>query len=73
MFMKKHYAISGKKVNGQKPFSLLTLIRLKERIFLSPERSKLCFELLEMNSAAQNNLPRRGLENILQSRCFIKL
>jgi hypothetical protein len=36
--------------------SLLTVIRLKGRIFLSPERSKLCFELLGMNSAAQNNL-----------------
>jgi hypothetical protein len=66
--MKKHYDTSAKKVNGQKPFSLLTLIRLKERIFLSPERSKLCFELLEINSAAQNNLPCRGLENILRSR-----
>jgi hypothetical protein len=70
--MKKHYDTSAKKVNGQKPFSLLTLIRLKERIFLSSERSKLCFELLEMNSAAQNNLPRQRLENILRSRCFIR-
>jgi hypothetical protein len=32
----------------------LSIIRLLGRIFLSPERSKVCFELLEMNSAAQN-------------------
>jgi hypothetical protein len=68
--MQKHYTISDKKVNGQKQFSLLTLIRLKERIFLSPERSKLCFEHLETISDAQNNLPCRGLENALRSRGF---
>lgn len=46
--------------NGVCRFSLLTLIRLKGQIFLSPDRSKLCFELLEMNSAAQNHLPLEG-------------
>jgi hypothetical protein len=43
-------------------FSLLTLICPEGQIFCSPEQSKLCFELLEILSAAQNDLPsRRGL------------
>lgn len=34
-------------------------------VMFSRENSKLCFELLEMLSAAQNNLPlRRGLKNL---------
>jgi hypothetical protein len=41
-------------------FSLLYLIRPAGRILCSPEQSKLCFELLEMYSAAQNNLPLQG-------------
>jgi hypothetical protein len=32
-------------------------------IIFSRENSKLCFELLEILSASQNNLPCRGLEN----------
>lgn len=37
----------------------------------SRENSKLCFELLEILSAAQNNLPlHRGLKN-LRSRFFL--
>jgi hypothetical protein len=47
-------------VDGMKPFSLLYLIRPAGRILCSPEQSKLCFELLEMYSAAQNNLPLQG-------------
>src|SRR5690606_7039333 len=33
------------------------------RIFCSPEQSKLCFEMLEINSAPQNHLPLQGAEN----------
>ncbi|MVZ64201.1 hypothetical protein [Sphingobacterium humi] len=29
-------------------------------IFCSPEQSKLCFEMLEINSASQNHLPLQG-------------
>lgn len=47
--------------NGLEPFPLTANhIRPSGRIFLSKERSKLCFELLEMLSAAQNNLPLQG-------------
>lgn len=33
------------------------------RIFCSPEQSKLCFEMLEINSAPQNHLLRQLAEN----------
>jgi hypothetical protein len=39
---------------------------------VSQETSKLCFEMLEMNSASQNNLPC-GAGKRLRSRRFIKL
>jgi len=35
----------------------------RRRIFCSPEQSKLCFEMLEINSASQNHLPLQGVEN----------
>jgi len=47
-------------VDGLTPYSLLYIIRPEGRILCSPEQSKLCFELLEMYSAAQNNLPLQG-------------
>lgn len=37
----------------------------------SPEHGKLCFEHLEKNSAAQNNLPSQGAEKDLRSRLFV--
>jgi hypothetical protein len=40
---------------------------------VSQETSKLCFELLEILSAAQNHLPLQGAEKRLQSRRFIKI
>lgn len=49
-------------LNTFEVFSLLSLVRPAGRILLSPERSKVCFELLEMNSAAQNPCSCRGLE-----------
>ena len=39
----------------------------------SRENSKLCFEQLKMNSAAQNNLPLQGAGKRLRSRRFIKI
>lgn len=39
----------------------------------SKENSKLCFEMLEMNSASQNHLPLQGARKRLQSRRFIKI
>lgn len=38
----------------------------------SPEHGKLCFEMLEMNSASQNNLPC-GAGKRLQSRRFYNI
>jgi hypothetical protein len=49
--------------NGIKPFFSLYPIRPVGRIFCSPEQSKLCFEMLEINSAPQNHLPLQGVEN----------
>lgn len=43
------------------------------RIFCSPEQSKLCFELLKILSAAQNNLPLQGAGSNLRSRLLIRL
>jgi hypothetical protein len=59
---KKNGTYSLKKETARSCFSLPYLIRLKGRVFLSPERSKLCFELLEILSAAQNHLPLQGTE-----------
>ena len=57
----------GQKKKGMKPFSVYFLY-LK---MLPRSNSKLCFELLEILSAAQNNLPlRRGLKN-LRSRFLV--
>jgi hypothetical protein len=53
---------------GKEQISLLSLICPAGQILLSPERSKLCFEQLEINSAAQNNLPLQGAGKILRSR-----
>jgi len=55
------------KIKGREAlFSNTSILRM-----LSRDNSKLCFELLEILSAAQNNLPlRRGLKN-LQSRFFL--
>lgn len=47
-----------------KPFSM-------DRFMCSTEHSKLCFELLETFSAAQNNLPLQGAKNALRSRGFV--
>jgi len=44
-------------------FFPLYAIRPVGRIFCSPEQSKLCFEMLEINSAPQNHLPLQGVEN----------
>lgn len=52
--------------NGTKPFfSALSNPHppIGGRIFCSPEQSKLCFEMLEINSAAKNHLPLQGVEN----------
>ncbi|WP_254534190.1 MULTISPECIES: hypothetical protein [unclassified Sphingobacterium] len=52
--------------NGAKPFfSALPnpYPPIGGRIFCSPEQSKLCFEMLEINSAPQNHLPLQGAEN----------
>lgn len=60
-------------INGERPIAVCDrdlFIRPTGRIFLSTERSKLCFELLEILSAAQNNLPLQGAGNNLRSRCF---
>lgn len=38
---------------------------------LSRDNGKLCFEMLEMNSASQNHLPCRGLENASEVGVFI--
>ncbi len=47
--------------NGSKSlFFPLFTIRPIGRIFCSPEQSKLCFELLGINSAPQNHLPLQG-------------
>jgi len=42
------------------------------RIFLSPERSKLCFELLRTFCAAQNHLSCRGLKTPSEVGVFLK-
>lgn len=44
----------------KKSFFPLSPIRPAGRIFCSPEQSKLCFELLGINSASQNHLPLQG-------------
>ena len=52
--------------NGIKPFfSALSNPHpaIGGRIFCSPEQSKLCFEMLEINSAPQNHLPLQRAEN----------
>jgi hypothetical protein len=54
-------------------FSLLILIRLEGRIFLSPERSKLCFQALEIRIVPQNYLPCRELEKPSEVRLFAKV
>ncbi|OUD31364.1 hypothetical protein FPG59_15120 [Flavobacterium sp. FPG59] len=55
------------KKKGIKPFQLYLFLKM-----VSQETSKLCFEMLEMNSASQNNLPLQGAGKRLQSRRFIK-
>jgi hypothetical protein len=40
---------------------------------VSQETSKLCFEMLEMNSASQNHLPLQGLENASKVGVLLKL
>ncbi len=52
--------------NGAKPFfSALPNPHppIGGRIFCSPEQSKLCFEMLEINSASQNHLLRQLAES----------
>jgi hypothetical protein len=51
------------KKKGIKPFQLKPSVRIFSR-----ENSKLCFEMLEMNSASQNHLPLQGAGKRLQSR-----
>ena len=40
---------------------------------VSQETSKLCFEMLEMNSASQNHLPCWGLKNVSKVDVLLKL
>jgi hypothetical protein len=40
---------------------------------VSQETSKLCFEMLEMNSASQNHLPYRGLKNVSEVGVLLNL
>jgi len=61
--MQKHADISCMKRISPKLFFPATFNPSEGRIFLSSERSKLCFELLGKYSVAQNNLPLQGAEN----------
>lgn len=64
--MEKSLGYSVKGWNGSKPFfSALPNPHppIGGRIFCSPEQSKLCFEMLEINSAPQNHLPLQRAEN----------
>ncbi|QKJ64960.1 hypothetical protein [Flavobacterium sp. M31R6] len=56
------------KKKGIKPFQLKPSV-----IMFSKENGKLCFEMLEMNSASQNNLPCRGLKNVSKVAVLLKL
>jgi hypothetical protein len=58
----------GKEKKDIKPFQLKPSV-----IMFSKENSKLCSELLEMNSASQNHLPCRGLKNVSKVAVLLKL
>jgi len=69
-------AKSGRDLHGKRQIAVSFEdrdIRPIGRIFLSTERSKLCFELLEIFSAAQNNLPLQGAENTSEVGVLIKM
>ena len=53
---------------GRQPFSIKSILKMFSR-----ENSKLCFEQLKMNSAPQNNLPCRELENAFEVGVLLKL
>lgn len=53
---------------GRQPFSIKSILKMFSR-----ENSKLCFEQLKMNSAPQNNLPCRELENASEVGVLLKL
>jgi len=58
--------------NGIKPFFPCLIQSVPKGGFLcSSEHGKLCFEHLEKNSGAQNNLPLQGAEKDLRSRLFV--
>ena len=56
------------KKKGIKPFQLNPSLKM-----VSQETSKLCFEMLEMNSASQNHLPCWGLKNVSKVAVLLKL
>jgi len=61
--MKSYQTLSEVKTGGPQAASqALFNPPPKGRILLSPDNSKLCFELLECFSAAQNHLPCRELK-----------
>ena len=60
---KNHWRMEVVGGTAKSRFFPLYPIRPVGRIFCSPEQSKLCFEMLEINSASQNHLPLQGAEN----------
>lgn len=58
-------------VTGNRPFFPAFFNSEGAGFLCSPEHGKLCFEHLEKNSAAQNNLPLQGAEKDLRSRLFV--
>ncbi|MNS97188.1 hypothetical protein D3C86_1475810 [compost metagenome] len=72
--MQKHYEISGKKVNGLKPFFPALFNPSRRADFcVSPEHGKLCFEALEMHFVPQNNLPLQGLKTLSEVEVLCRL
>jgi hypothetical protein len=65
---KSLFKLPKKQKKGIKPFQLNLSLKM-----VSQETSKLCSELLEINSASQNHLPCRGLENVSKVAVLLKL
>jgi hypothetical protein len=53
---------------GHQALSIISILKM-----VSQETSKLCFEMLEMNSASQNHLPCWGLKNVSKVAVLLKL
>jgi hypothetical protein len=68
MSIKLRARMDLKKVNTKKRASALYIKTIL--IMFSRENSKLCFEMLEMNSASQNHLPARGWKTPPKSTFF---